>query len=326
MIPANIKSLFNFISFLHSNMRMYKREVLPVVNEVLTLACERCNLKPKLHYTDKLEYDRLQDVIDEKFEIVRLKAIAPILESLKSFDLWEGDREFHSLYNKLSPSVTVIMNDFTQSDIKYIRKNIHRYVEFRSETKTDFLSLVFLFEEIDEILKTLADFFLDSPSDYFLSFERDTIQVANFQEAIVKLKQGIAKVVLPIGAIAPRSVESSGVENEDSLDDEEDKKPKLTIDQVALIHAYEGVQITRKNAGEIATNNGFTSGEKLFQKYIFYCSIANRKGKPTPCTPKKLSNKIRRIEGILGLLSPKGYAKAYDEVRILKTIYETEFS
>ena len=326
MIPESIKSLFNFISFLHSNMRMYKREVLPVVNEVLTLAGKQCELKPKLHYTDKLEYERLQTVIDEKFEIVRSKAIAPILESLKSLSLWDGDKTFHSLYNKVSPSVLIIKKDFTQSDILTIRKNIQKYVEFRSEAKTDFLALVFLFEEVDEILGMLAEFFMDSPSDYFLAFEKDTIQVASFEEAIIKLKQGVAKVVIPIGGVAPNSLGLIGAGKEENADNFQGKIPKLTIEQVALIHVYEGIQITRKNAGEIALSNGFKSGEKLFQKYIFYCSIANRKGKPTPCTPKKLSNKIRRIEGILGLLSPKGYAKAYDEVKILKTIYETEFS
>lgn len=108
----------------------------------------------------------------------------------------------------------------------------------------------------------------------------------------------------------------------------ETKTDKLTVPQIALIYIYEGIQITRENAGEIAAAHGYTakkSGEGLFQDYTKYCSTANRKGKPTPCTPKKLKNKIKFFESVVNHLSDKNKQRAIDEIKILETIFENEF-
>jgi len=108
----------------------------------------------------------------------------------------------------------------------------------------------------------------------------------------------------------------------------ETKTSKLKVKQIALIHVYEGLQITRKNAGEIAAKHGYTaknSGEGLFQDYTIYCSTENRKEKPTPCTPKKLKNKIELFESVLNHLSDNKKQRAIDEIKILKTIFENEY-
>ena len=108
----------------------------------------------------------------------------------------------------------------------------------------------------------------------------------------------------------------------------ETKTDKLKVNQIALIHVYEGVQITRENAGEIAAKHGYTaknSGEGLFQDYTNYGSTANRKGKPTPCTPKKLKNKIELFESVVSHLSDNNKQRAIDEINILKTIFENEY-
>ena len=103
---------------------------------------------------------------------------------------------------------------------------------------------------------------------------------------------------------------------------------QLKVNQIALIHVYEGIQITRVNAAEIAAKYGYikpNSGEGLFQDYIKYCSGTNRKGKPTLCTPKKLENKIKLFESITVHLTDKAKQWATDEIKILKTIFETEY-
>lgn len=108
----------------------------------------------------------------------------------------------------------------------------------------------------------------------------------------------------------------------------ETKTDKLKVNQIALIHVYEGLQITRENAGEIAAKYGYTaknSGEGLFQDYTNYCSTANRKGKPTPCTPKKLKNKIELFESVVNHLSDRNKQRAIDEIKILKTTFESEY-
>ena len=108
----------------------------------------------------------------------------------------------------------------------------------------------------------------------------------------------------------------------------ETKTDKLTVKQIALIHVYEEIQITRENAGEIADKQGYTaknSGEGLFQDYTYFCSTANRKGKPTPCTPKKLRNRIKQLESVVNHLSDNKKQRAIDEIKILKTIFENEY-
>jgi len=99
----------------------------------------------------------------------------------------------------------------------------------------------------------------------------------------------------------------------------------LTINQIALKYVYEGLQITRENSKKIAKQYGHNSGEKLFQRFTYYTSSANRKGKPTPCTPKKLDNKIKLIERVIEILPIDKQERAKDEVSILKKIYEAEY-
>ncbi len=105
--------------------------------------------------------------------------------------------------------------------------------------------------------------------------------------------------------------------------------PRLSVKQIALIHIYEEKQITRDNAGEIAAEHDYKakySGEGLFQDYSFYCSTANRKGQPTDCTKRKLTNKIKLFESIVNHLSDTKRQRATDEINILKTILEKEYS
>jgi len=108
----------------------------------------------------------------------------------------------------------------------------------------------------------------------------------------------------------------------------ETKTDKLKVKQIALIHVYEGLQITRENAGEIAAKYGYTaknSGEGLFHDYTNYCSTANRKGKPTPCTRKRLMNKIELFESVVSHLSDNNKQRAIDEINILRTSFENEY-
>lgn len=106
------------------------------------------------------------------------------------------------------------------------------------------------------------------------------------------------------------------------------KTDQLKVRQIALIHVYEGTQITRENAKEIAAKHGYTaknSGEGLFQDYSLYCSRVNRKGKPTPFTQIKLKNKIELFESIISHLSDNKKQMALDEIIILKSYLENEF-
>ena len=96
---------------------------------------------------------------------------------------------------------------------------------------------------------------------------------------------------------------------------------RLTIMQIALVHFYEGKQITRENAVSIAKENGHNSGDALYNKFTHFSSNANRKGNDTQV---KLTNKIKLIESVIELLPKNKRARAIDEVAMLKSILESE--
>ena len=103
---------------------------------------------------------------------------------------------------------------------------------------------------------------------------------------------------------------------------------KLKVPQIALIHVYEGIQITRDNAKDIAAKYGYTaknSGEGLYHDYLSYLNANDRRAKPDAETKKTLLNKISRFESVLKHLSPKARKQASDEINILKIILESEY-
>lgn len=108
----------------------------------------------------------------------------------------------------------------------------------------------------------------------------------------------------------------------------ETKTDKLKVPQIALIHVYENILITRENAVEIAAKHGYTaklSGEGLYQDYLKYVNVNDRKAKPTAETKKTLKNKIELFESVVNHLSDNSKKRAIDEINILKTIFENEY-
>lgn len=99
-------------------------------------------------------------------------------------------------------------------------------------------------------------------------------------------------------------------------------KPELTISQVALMYCYEGPRITRKNADEIAKDCGHRSGEKLYHKYSFFSSKANRKAEPTEATSIKFKNKINLFESIAEKLSSEAKSSAIEDLNHLKELFK----
>jgi len=106
---------------------------------------------------------------------------------------------------------------------------------------------------------------------------------------------------------------------------EKEKKETLSINQIALLHVYQEAQITRENCNQIANEYGHKSGEKLYQRYTYYSSTANRKGKPISCTPKKLQNKINLIGSVIKILPKDKRGRAEDEVSILQNFFDSEY-
>lgn len=105
-----------------------------------------------------------------------------------------------------------------------------------------------------------------------------------------------------------------------------EKSQTLTIDEIALLHAYSEKPITEENANEIVRKYGHTSSLRLLNQYKYFSTPMNRKGVPASPTRTKIRNKIKKIEKVIELLPKDKRAKALDEVEILKiTLREETF-
>lgn len=104
---------------------------------------------------------------------------------------------------------------------------------------------------------------------------------------------------------------------------DKDKKPELTISQVALKLFYEGVNVTRDNCNELIKKYGYNSGDKLYNEYSFFSSTSNRKGNPDPPTKLRFQNKIKLFEGVIEVLNQDKKQRAIDELTIIKGNYDS---
>ena len=100
------------------------------------------------------------------------------------------------------------------------------------------------------------------------------------------------------------------------------KKEKLSLKQIALIHAYKsGHPLTKDEAQTLAKKNGWKSGHKLYQETNLYLSRTKRKGDEGSLI--KNQNKKKLIESIIPYLSNKEKSIAEDELAILDNIIKT---
>ena len=99
---------------------------------------------------------------------------------------------------------------------------------------------------------------------------------------------------------------------------------QLTIKQVALLHAYNNLKVTRENANDIIKNHGHTSGQKFFQFYCEYINPTNRVSDPRS-TNKIMQNKIKLFESVLDHLNKEGREKALKDLEELNNIWDAKY-
>ncbi len=102
---------------------------------------------------------------------------------------------------------------------------------------------------------------------------------------------------------------------------------RLSHDKIALINYYNGITITENNAAGIAQKSGWiskTSGRKLWQRYLYFTSNANRNAIPDNPTQTTKRNKIKLFESVLPYLNDTGKQKAEAEIKVLKIKLQTE--
>lgn len=282
---------------------------------MITNFIDRENIKMNFQDIKKIENDTVLEAISLYYNYQKL-----FYEAKNKSDVLKSNKLHFKTFPEFLDYLKTNFNDAEIDDRYSEAKRLFEQKKLKLENST-FQS------EIDEVKEFSENAIKDSKSRLQLTFTNENYktkvngsfnpQILNVAKALFeyeKLYQLAETKVLP-KALPPQQME---VKNSNI-------KPIITINQIALKFVYENLQITRDNGNEIAEKNGHTSGEKLFQRFTFYSSTANRKGKPTACTAKKLKNKIELIESVILLLPQTSQQKAKDEVLILQTILEMEY-
>jgi len=96
------------------------------------------------------------------------------------------------------------------------------------------------------------------------------------------------------------------------------KENTITLKQIALVQFFDGTKVDRNNANEIARQYGKTSGESIYQDYIFWSSSCNRTGEDTSRIMKR---RILDYEAIRKYLSKRALSRYEDELKAIKATY-----
>lgn len=209
MITDKIKTLFSFIEFLHSNIEKFK-QYDEVINELYLLDNERKKLKPRKNFTDKLKYDEIQYELKNKFKVIKENIIQQIQAKANELNICYLNKT-ETLWNWNISEVHNLKENFSKNDITEILQHKSKYIEFRTKTNCTYFQ-DFFFDDLDEILKELFDFFKESTENEFEVFETKTIQVNSFREAVEQIQKGQKKITLPIDFLNLSQVQQSNNE------------------------------------------------------------------------------------------------------------------
>ena len=205
MIPKKVIAFFDFIDFLDERKIEYIEKYIPLCNELESLSLKRNKLKPDKNYIEKQEYDDIQNEISKKFKPIILNIYKPITDKLLQLGIWAGDDTYSSIWNRNISAINDLKVNFTSEDVIQILKYKAKYLSFRKETNSNFLSLQLIFHELDEVLKVLFDFFKTTSENEFDSFEAKSIEVKSLKEAIEGFLENSSKNIkftIPINSLS----------------------------------------------------------------------------------------------------------------------------
>lgn len=225
MIPKEIQALFSFIDFLDVNKEDYIEVYLPLCAELEKLDDERRSLRPNENYKQKLQYDTVQKQIEEKFPLVFENVYLPTTAKLQELGIWSGEESYISIKNNISGASTAFKNVFQLEDLPRIQSYKEKYISFRKETNSNFLTLQLVFSDLDEALSELFDFFKDNDDNDFESFETKTIECNSIEEAVQQYvndpKKNIcftlpSSILNPVSTISQKDTDTSSILKEPS--------------------------------------------------------------------------------------------------------------
>lgn len=183
MISDKIKALFQFIKYLHSNIENFN-QYNGLIKELEALKDIKDNLKPEQNYKDKLQYNKVQAELESKFKTLQENTTHRIKAKAKELNICNFTNEPNYSFNGIETEILQLKENFSNEDLPEILKHKSQYLEYRSKTHGTFLSLQFFFDDLDEIAKSLFDYFKDTEQNEFEAFEKKTIRARSIEEAV----------------------------------------------------------------------------------------------------------------------------------------------
>jgi hypothetical protein len=248
MITPKIKALFQFIEYLHSNIDNFK-QYDEVLNELYLLDKERNQLRPRKNFKDKLKYDEVQAEIKDKFKVIQENILKPIQTKATELNICDLNKK-ETLWNWNITEIHELKENFSKDDLPEIFNHKSKYIEYREKTKGEaFFGLGFFFDDLDELLKILFDYFKDTEQNEFEAFEIKAIQVNSIEEVIQGFKKGKTKFILPNSFLNPSTIQQQT--NIEPLPPQptikQNNKLSDLITHQKSIEIVEGIKIQYKN-------------------------------------------------------------------------------
>lgn len=290
MITNKIKALFEFIEFLHSNTDNFK-QYDGVIKELRVLGEEREKVNQKKNFNDKLKFDEIQAEIKDSFKVIQENIISPIKSKAIELNVCNFKNEPLYSWHGVETEIHNLKENFRKEDLPEIFNYKNQYIEYRTKTNCTYFQEYF-FDELDEVLKELFDYFKDSEQNEFESFETKTIQVNNIREAIELSSTGQKKFTFSSN-LQPTQNTANWKTHEKLFDalifsaNEEQKKPIagafwLLKEVWFFIHSdkatFNGKEV-EKYKRPLYVNPVITGNpefDKFLEAEITYCSTQNR--------------------------------------------------
>jgi len=212
MITPKIKALFQFIEYLHSNIDNFNLNN-DLIKELELLNEERQKVCSKKTFKDKLKYDEVQAEIETKFKTLQSNTANLIKAKAKELNVCNFDNEPNYSFNGIETEIHQLKENFSKDDLPEIFSHKSKYIEYRTKTHKTFLSLAFFIEELDEVTKSLFDYFKETEQNEFEAFETKAIQVNDIGEMVKLFQSGkFQKFTLPNSILNPLTIQQPNIE------------------------------------------------------------------------------------------------------------------
>jgi hypothetical protein len=173
MLTKNVKNLFDFIKYLHSQIEYLLSKNL-LIEEVNDLLEQRRLINPSKNYKNKLQYDLLQRKIEKNFIIIDKEIINPLKDKIMEFEIADISTPIVSI--NAQADLFELQRSFESDDLIEIFSARKKYLNFRNSTNFDFY-LQFFFFELDRTLREFYDYFKDEKVNSFDNLRTNVITV-----------------------------------------------------------------------------------------------------------------------------------------------------